>query len=279
MRRLWAGITAAILVAGPVPLVALDRSPHPTPRASESRDAPQIVVRTRSAQAVSPTPRPRVSKPAQAPQTASVARLQVSPHPAPRGNLRPQKARVMITRPPGDPSKIGQVCGSSKIRGRQIPRVPGALPGCGVSNPVQVVSVSGVRLSTAATMTCETAKALSSWIDKGAKKAVGRTGGGLVELRVAAHYSCRTRNNRPGAKISEHGRGKAIDISAFVLKDGTVISLLKGWNDRKQGKILRQMHKAACGPFGTVLGPESDRYHKDHFHFDVASYRSGPYCR
>ncbi|MEM9755898.1 MAG: extensin family protein, partial [Pseudomonadota bacterium] len=25
--------------------------------------------------------------------------------------------------------------------------------------------------------------------------------------------------------------------------------------------------------------PESDRFHQDHFHFDVADYRSGPYCR
>jgi hypothetical protein len=39
------------------------------------------------------------------------------------------------------------------------------------------------------------------------------------------------------------------------------------------------MHKAACGPFGTVLGPNSNRFHQDHFHFDTARYRSGSYCR
>ena len=65
----------------------------------------------------------------------------------------------------------------------------------------------------------------------------------------------------------------------FHLKDGTVITLLKGWNHPEHGKLLRQMHKRACGPFGTVLGPESDRFHKDHFHFDVARHRGGPYCR
>ena len=32
-------------------------------------------------------------------------------------------------------------------------------------------------------------------------------------------------------------------------------------------------------PFGTVLGPNSDRFHRDHFHFDMASYSSGAYCR
>jgi hypothetical protein len=42
---------------------------------------------------------------------------------------------------------------------------------------------------------------------------------------------------------------------------------------------MRRMHRGACGPFGTVLGPEADRYHQDHFHFDTARYRSGSYCR
>ena len=42
---------------------------------------------------------------------------------------------------------------------------------------------------------------------------------------------------------------------------------------------MRKMHRTACGPFGTVLGPDSDRFHRDHFHFDTAKYRSGPFCR
>ena len=33
------------------------------------------------------------------------------------------------------------------------------------------------------------------------------------------------------------------------------------------------------GGFGTVLGPESDQFHQDHFHFDTARHRGGPYCR
>ena len=32
------------------------------------------------------------------------------------------------------------------------------------------------------------------------------------------------------------------------------MTVLRGWRDGTQGPILRQMHKAACGPFGTVLG-------------------------
>ena len=111
------------------------------------------------------------------------------------------------------------------------------------------------------------------------KPAVGRLGGGVHSLKVVAHYSCRTRNNQPGAKISEHGRGKAIDIAAINLKNGVALTVLKGWNDPVQGPSLKKVHAGACGPFGTVLGPRADRFHKDHFHFDTARHRGGPYCR
>ncbi|MEM1302950.1 MAG: extensin family protein, partial [Pseudomonadota bacterium] len=63
------------------------------------------------------------------------------------------------------------------------------------------------------------------------------------------------------------------------LQDGTEISLLRDWGRGANGTALRQMWQAACGPFGTVLGPEADAFHKDHFHFDTARYRSGSYCR
>jgi hypothetical protein len=128
-------------------------------------------------------------------------------------------------------------------------------------------------------MDCPTAKALKRWVKDGMKPAVGSYGGGVKQIRVAAHYACRTRNNQRGAKISEHGKGRAIDISGFRLNDGSEITLLKGWNQRSTGGILRKMHQRACGIFGTVLGPESNRFHRDHFHFDTARYRSGSFCR
>lgn len=111
------------------------------------------------------------------------------------------------------------------------------------------------------------------------KPAIGNTGGGVSQIKVAAHYACRTRNNQAGAKISEHGKGRAIDISGFKLRDGRQITLLQDWDRRDTGAMLRKMHKRACGIFGTVLGPDSDRFHKDHFHFDTARHRGGSFCR
>jgi hypothetical protein len=176
-------------------------------------------------------------------------------------------------------SAEGAVCGSRAIRGRAIPPIAGRVRGCGVRSPVKVSSVSGVRLTQAAIMDCNTARALKTWVDDAVKPEVGRLGGGVEALKVAAHYVCRTRNHQPGAKISEHGKGKAIDISAIVLRNGVELTVLKGWRDRVHGRILQRLHAGACGPFGTVLGPESDRFHQDHFHFDTASHRGGPYCR
>ena len=175
--------------------------------------------------------------------------------------------------------EAGAVCGDLNIQGDVVGRVPGRLPGCGVADAVRVRSVAGITLTQFSVMDCQTAKALKSWVNDTAKPVMRRKGGGLKSLRVAAHYICKTRNSQPGARVSEHGKGRAIDISAVQLKDGSSITVLKGWNAAATSKEMRALHKGACGPFGTVLGPDSDRFHKGHFHFDTARYRSGPYCR
>lgn len=173
----------------------------------------------------------------------------------------------------------GAVCGDLDIQGETIGRVTGKLRGCVIENAVRVRSVSGIGLSQKAVMDCNTAGALKNWLEGAAKPALSKKGGGLKTLRVAAHYACRTRNNQKGAKLSEHGKGRAIDISAFKLADGTEVSVLTGWNARRYSQAMRRMHKGACGPFGTVLGPNANRFHRDHFHFDTARYRSGTFCR
>ncbi|WP_377167424.1 extensin-like domain-containing protein [Roseovarius aquimarinus] len=173
----------------------------------------------------------------------------------------------------------GMVCGDPAIQGEVVGRVPGRISGCGIDEAVRVRSIDGIALSQHALMDCRTAGAIKSWIGSGMKPAVGNYGGGVVQLRVAAHYACRTRNNQRGARISEHGKGRAIDLSGFLLRDGRTITVLSDWGRGEKGRILSRMHRSACGPFGTVLGPNADRFHADHFHFDTARHRSGSYCR
>ena len=170
------------------------------------------------------------------------------------------------------------LCGVDDIRGRQMRPVPGRIRGCGIPEPVRVSSIAGVALSRPVAMDCRTARALRQWTASGLKPAIGKLGGGATSLRVAAGYACRTRNNQPGGKISEHGRGRAIDISAIGLRNGQTIEVLSGWGHSQTGPALRKAWRAACGPFSTVLGPEADRFHKDHLHFDTTPGR-GPYCR
>ena len=168
-------------------------------------------------------------------------------------------------------SRKGSVCGMASIKGEEIAAIKSKVKGCGVADAVAVTSVAGVRLSQAATVDCSIARALNAWVDEVAQPAFD---GKLVELQVAAHYSCRSRNNVKGAKISEHGKGRAIDISAFILSNGKVFTVAQNYN-----KLLRRIYKAGCGYFMTTLGPGSDGYHEDHFHFDTSARKGGAYCR
>jgi hypothetical protein len=174
--------------------------------------------------------------------------------------------------------KKGSVCGVRSIRGKAVSRINGK-GRCGIANPVKVTEVAGISLTREITMNCTTAKRLDNWVSKSAKPVIGRKGGGLAAIQVIGGYSCRTRNSKRGAKLSEHAKGNAVDIAGFKLRNGTVYSVKKNWRGGKAGRTLRKLHKSACGPFGTVLGPNSDRHHHDHFHFDVAKHRGGAYCR
>lgn len=257
--------------------VAVDVKPAMIkPRARPAIEAQPVIGADRVTDAAAPMP-VTLSETLVASQPTALA-VNRSLRPVPRPKHLARKAAVSSAAPSNSDSR-GRVCGVNDIKGQVISAIRGRISGCGVSEPVRITELSGVKLSQPSVMDCPTARALNSWVRNGVVPAVGRLGGGVSSLRVVAHYACRPRNNKPGAKISEHGRGRAIDIAGIRLKNGAEISVLKDWRDPMKGKILKRMHKAACGPFGTVLGPDGDRYHQDHFHFDTAAYRSGPYCR
>jgi hypothetical protein len=191
-----------------------------------------------------------------------------------RPHLRPVQLAGLFNRK----SKIkgAHVCGQRDIKGKSV--TPISSGRCGIGKPVRVTSVGGVVLRNPAIIDCKTAKALHKWVEKAAQPALKRKGGGLKSIHVVASYACRTRNSQKGAKLSEHAMGRAVDIAGFTLHNGQKLTVLNDWNG-KHSKAMRSMHKKACGTFGTVLGPNANKYHLDHFHFDTARYRSGSYCR
>lgn len=151
---------------------------------------------------------------------------------------------------------------------------------CGMTAPVEVAALDGgaVDINGEAVVNCSMAEAFATFMDG----TVGPIADRLLKapvtgIRVAAGYNCRSRNNIPGAQLSEHATGNAIDIAAFEV-EGLWITVGKA--EGEDGEFLAAVRKAACGPFKTVLGPGSDAYHGDHFHLDLAHRRNGSeYCR
>lgn len=154
--------------------------------------------------------------------------------------------------------------------------------GCEVTNAWSVKSVGSVSFSQPATLRCGMAEPLREWIEDTVQPTAQRTfGESVVSVDIAASYSCRPRNNQRGAKMSEHGYGNAIDIAAFTLESGRKVTVKQGWRGNSaERRFLATVHGEACGEFSTVLGPNSDANHRDHFHLDLQNRRSGSkYCR
>lgn len=154
--------------------------------------------------------------------------------------------------------------------------------GCIVERPLLVNSISnGISLSNDMTLRCEVVLALDNWtkniVRPTAKLHLGQD---IKRLQTSTSYHCRTRNNKPGGKISEHGFANGVDITGFALEDETVINVSsKNDNltkdDTPKTKFLAGVRAGACAYFTTVLGPGSDGSHQDHFHFDRAFRKSG----
>lgn len=119
-------------------------------------------------------------------------------------------------------------------------------------------------------MTCPVATAMELWRDKSVAPAARDIfGSDLARIEHLGVYSCRRLYGQSAGAWSEHATGNAIDIAAFVLEDGRRISVLGDWNgDDDEARFLRAVRADACGVFATVLSPDYNAAHADHFHFD-----------
>ena len=154
--------------------------------------------------------------------------------------------------------------------------------GCMVPNAWKVQSLGTVTFSQPAILNCGMAEPVYSWLEDVVQPTAQRTfGESVVSIDVAASYACRPRNNVNGAKMSEHGFGNALDVSAFTLESGRKITIQDGWwGSSDERRFLHTVHDRACGEFHTVLGPDSGRSHRDHLHLDLQNRENmSTYCR
>lgn len=154
-------------------------------------------------------------------------------------------------------------------------------PGCTNFNTVQLSELRGDRagfaLANLGPVTCPTANAFAGWarfgVDRAARQILGSP---LRRIETMGSYACR--NVAGSSRRSAHSRAEAIDVAAFVLSDGRRISVAGDWNggSSREREFLRVVQKSACKRFGTVLSPEYNAAHRDHFHLETGGRK---FCR
>jgi hypothetical protein len=160
---------------------------------------------------------------------------------------------------------------------RPASSAPRSLPALGPARPQFTGSIRPVEVKPNATLACPIVSALDQWIASSVQPAAMRWfGQPVAEIKQISAYSCRGMNGQPGARISEHAFGNALDIAAFTLADGRQVVVRTAWNGapEEQG-FLRDIQGAACQQFNTVLAPGSNRFHYDHIHVDLMRRASG----
>jgi hypothetical protein len=120
---------------------------------------------------------------------------------------------------------------------------------------------------------CPVAAALALWEWHVVQPAAQRHFGSRVaSIDHFGSFSCRRLYGRDEGAWSEHASANAVDIAGFRLSDGTRIGIAADWrDDGARAAFLREVRDGACDLFATVLSPDYNAAHRDHFHLDQAS--------
>jgi hypothetical protein len=148
---------------------------------------------------------------------------------------------------------------------------------CREQSPLAVTQllVNGrmVPLSAPATINCEMAGDLPGWVAEVDDFAETTLKSRIAAVMVGGSYECRPRNtpDKADTNLSEHGRANAVDIVGFTLADGRTLTVGAdyGSGDPQRTRLMHFAHDAACTRFTTVLGPDANSLHHDHFHLDL----------
>ena len=171
-----------------------------------------------------------------------------------------------------DPAQCHAFLGAAGIRFAPVADRVDAT-GCHLRNAVQIAG-SDIAYGSAFTLSCRMAAGLALFerhvLQPAAQASLGQP---VTRIEHLGSYACRNVYNRDVGRLSQHATANAFDIAGFRLRDGRRITVAGDWNgEGVDAGFLRQVHDGACGIFRTVLGPEYNAAHRDHFHFDMGRF-------
>jgi hypothetical protein len=147
---------------------------------------------------------------------------------------------------------------------------------CGLQSPLslEAINVNGrsVPLNAPVTTDCGMATALPRWVATVDSFLAGHDNTRITKVNVGTNYMCRNVvNGTQSTNLSFHAFGDALDVVGFTLADGRTLDVTSSWaGTEEQGhSIMHFAHDAACSQFTTVLGPDANAEHHDHFHVDL----------
>lgn len=148
--------------------------------------------------------------------------------------------------------------------------------GCSAINSVKLLDI-GTPVTNLGAMTCPLAMRFAAWARYGVQPAARLIlGSEVVRIETMGTYNCRPIAG--SGRLSEHAHSNAVDIGAFVLANGQRIAVKDDWRSGgREARFLSLVHESACKRFKTVLSPDYNAAHHDHFHFDMGG--RGGFCR
>jgi hypothetical protein len=149
--------------------------------------------------------------------------------------------------------------------------------GCGFDNAVRV-SRARAAFGEDVVATCPLAVAWTLFdthvLQPSARRHFGQS---VTRVIHAGTYACRNINHRVDGRRSEHATANALDVTGFVISDGTRVMVLQDWREgTPKSAFLRDLRAGACRFFDVVLSPDFNEAHRDHFHLDMGRFRA---CR
>ncbi|WP_232315052.1 extensin-like domain-containing protein [Oceanibaculum pacificum] len=204
--------------------------------------------------------------------------VRIPPNWAPWGDVELEAepswlARSQINSLAADPPSCLAALDRAEIDYRSVPDRPVNDAGCGLANGV-TIRQSQIAYNNGVTATCPLVAALY-WYERDLQAAAAQhLGSEIARIEHVGIYACRNVYGRSQGRISQHATANAIDIAGFRLKNGRTVSVLEDWGtDTPEAAFLTAARDRACRYFNTVLGPDYNAAHANHFHLDQGKSR------